>query len=142
MRKRVIVLTFVSLSVCQSVSNSVSQSFIQQWFSKTVALQPLKVIQNECIGSFKSLKCATFLRIFSRKSKLNLDRANAACMCYCPSYIQSHNQFSPPIVADFCPHLFLKSVSFCVSVDAYAAYPFVLLLNCKFQLRVLVGVLT
>ena len=50
--------------------------------------------------------------------------------------------FFSPIVAALGAHLFSKSVSFCVAVGAFAAYPFVSLRNCKFQLCALVGVLT
>ena len=59
------------------------------------------------------------LHLFSRKSKLNLDRA---------TQLVQRDHFSPPIVADFCAH----KISFCVAVGTFAAYPFVSLRNCKF----------
>ena len=73
------------------------------------------------------------LHLLSRKSKLNLDRANSACMGHCPSYIQSRDRLSLPIVADFCTHLFSKGVSFSVAVvSTFASYPFFSIRNCKF----------
>ena len=59
------------------------------------------------------------LHLFSRKSKLNLDRENAACMGHAPPTFNHVTVFSPPIVADFCAHLFSKGVSFCVTVVAF-----------------------
>ena len=56
------------------------------------------------------------LRLFSRNSKLNLDRANAACMGHAPPTFNHVTVFSPPIVANFCVHLFMKYVSFNVAV--------------------------
>ena len=59
--------------------------------------------------------------------------ANADCTGHHLSYIQSRDCFFPPIVADFCTHLFSKGVSFCVAVvSTFDAYPFVSLHNCKF----------
>ena len=70
-------------------------------------------------------------RPFSRKSELNLDRANAACTGHRP-FAFNDMPFFPPIVTEFCAHLFSKIVSFCVTVGAFAVYPFVSLRKCKF----------
>ena len=72
------------------------------------------------------------LRLFSRKSKLNVDRANEACTGYRPSTLNHMTAFLWPIVADFCAHLFSKGVSFCFAVGTFAAYPFVSLRNFSF----------
>ena len=72
------------------------------------------------------------LRLFSRKSKLKLDCANAACMSRAPPTFNHVTIFflSPPVVADFCAHLFSEGVSFCVAVvSTFAVYPFVSLHN-------------
>ena len=64
------------------------------------------------------------LHLFSRKSKLNLDRTNSACTGHCPSYIQSHDRLSLPIDADICTHLFSKGVSFSVAVvSIFVSHP-------------------
>ena len=56
------------------------------------------------------------LRLFSRKSKLNLDLTNAVCMGHAPTLNHVTVYLSPPIIADFCAHLFSKGISYCVAV--------------------------
>ena len=64
----------------------------------------------------------SFASIFEKKQAKLLDRANAACMSHAPPTFNYVTVFSPPIIADFCAHLF----SFCVALaGAFAAYPFI-----------------
>ena len=64
------------------------------------------------------------LHLFSRKSVLNLDCANAACMGHHPSTFNHVTVFLRPSLLIFCAHLFSKDISFCVAVGAFAASPF------------------
>ena len=82
----------------------------------------------------------SFVSVFE-KNKLNLDCVNAACMSHHPFYIQSRDRFflhpslliCHMLVGSFIhARLFLKGVSSCVAVGAFAVYPFVSFHNCKF----------
>ena len=103
MCKTVIVVTFVSLSVSQSVIHSKADLEFE--------LNGIKIELN-AIGLFKSLYVLFFKFCVSRKSKLNLDRANAACTGHRPSTFNHVTIFSLPIVLIFALISFRKVFPF------------------------------